>query len=75
MPDDILNTLIVSLKKDRERIERAIALMEELLPSQPAKNAVSAEVKDRRGRRSMSPEERKKVSERMRRYWQSQRSG
>jgi hypothetical protein len=74
MPDDILSALILSLKKDRETIERAISLMEELLPSEPGEISNPTAAKGRRGRRSMGVEERKQVSERMRRYWRSQRS-
>ncbi|HYW48432.1 MAG TPA: hypothetical protein VE959_36550 [Bryobacteraceae bacterium] len=74
MPDDILSSLIMSLKKDRETIERAIALMEELLPAGDVEIFHPAEVKGRRGRRSMGAEERKQVSERMKRYWRKQRS-
>jgi len=60
------------LYAEKEKLERAIASLEELqrmggtLPDVPVPGK-------RRGRKSMSPEERAEVSRRMRRYWAGQR--
>lgn len=57
---------IEELYEEKRRIEQAIAALERQEPA-PAKAA------GRRGRKSMAAEERKQVSERMRRYWESRR--
>jgi hypothetical protein len=60
------------LYAEKEKLERAIASLEEL-------QRVGGGVVDftragkRRGRKSMSPEEREEVSKRMRKYWASRR--
>ena len=61
---DLVKT-IEELRYEQERLERVIASLEEL------QTAVAGTVpqKKRRGRRSMSPEERREVSERMKKYW------
>jgi hypothetical protein len=64
---------IQELYAEKEKLERVIASLEELqrstggLPVPPPKPA------KRRGRKSMSSEERQEVSERMRRYWEKRR--
>ena len=64
---------IQDLYAEKEKLERVIASLEELqrtagsLPVLPAKPA------KRRGRKSMSSEERQEVSERMRKYWADRR--
>jgi len=64
---------IQDLYAEKEKLERVIASLEELqrtagaLPLPPAKPA------KRRGRKSMSSEERQEVSERMRQYWAKRR--
>jgi hypothetical protein len=62
-----LRKAIEDLSRERKRLDSAIAALEEIerrgegrALSQPAK---------RRGRKYMKPEERKKVSERMKSYW------
>jgi len=67
-----LQKTIRQLKIEKERIDRAIAAMEELLN---AGGGDPNEVPKRRGRNSMPPEERRKVSERMTRYWKNKRQG
>ncbi len=57
--------LIRDLLAQKERLERAIQELEKLA-SQPPK---------RRGRKSMGDEERRAVSERMKKYWASRRGG
>ena len=59
---------VESLHKELRRIDQAIATLESLISGQENKPA------SRRGRKSMSADERKAVSERMRRYWQGRRS-
>jgi hypothetical protein len=63
---------IQQLYEEKERLERVIASLEELqrtagavpLPPQASK---------RRGRKSMTAEERQEVSERMKKYWENHR--
>ena len=64
---------IQDLYAEKEKLERVIASFEELqkgagtLPIMPKSPS-------RRGRKSMSSKERKEVSDRMKRYWESRRS-
>ena len=73
-----LRTTIRELYEEKQRIEEAIASLEELLG---AKGRVAAHApakslrKGRRGRKDMSPEERREVSSRMKRYWAKRRAG
>jgi len=63
---------IQDLYAEKEKLERVIASLEELqrtagdLPEVPKTGK-------RRGRKSMNPQERAEVSERMKRYWESRR--
>jgi len=65
---------IQDLYAEKEKLERVIASLEELqrsagtLPPLP-------KAAGRRGRKSMSPEERQEVSERMKKYWEGRRHG
>jgi hypothetical protein len=65
---------IQDLYAEKEKLERVIESLEELqrgagtLPATP-------KAAGRRGRKSMSPEERQEVSERMKKYWESRRHG
>ena len=69
MPIDLSNTLR-DLYAEKERIERVIASLESL-----QNGTVGSDLpeKGRRGRKSMGPEERLEVSERMRKYWAGRR--
>lgn len=61
------------LYAEKEKLERAIESLEQLQRAErggPAANSTSK----RRGRKSMSPEEREEVSERMKRYWAARRN-
>jgi len=58
--------VIRALYEEKTRLDRLIAVLEELEQSSPRGASAS---KGRRGRKSMSAEERRQVSERMRRYW------
>ena len=63
---------IRELYTEKERLDRVIASLEELVTSgQPL--AGEPEPK-RRGRKGMGTEERKQVAERMRRYWAAKRA-
>lgn len=60
--------MIRELEARRDRVSASIATLEKLqaeYSNQPAKS--------RRGRKSMSPEERREVSARMKRYWAGRR--
>jgi hypothetical protein len=63
-----LYKVIQKLHRERDRLDRAIASLEEF-----QKGAQSVIPKNRRGRKSMDEEARKEVSERMRRYWANRR--
>ena len=56
--------MIRELYAQREKLDRTIAALEALGSGEPPK---------RRGRKSMSPEERQRVAERMKRYWAKRR--
>jgi len=64
---DLLKS-INELKEEKKRIEKAIVALESILSGstagQPAK---------RRGRKSMSEQERAEVSKRMKQYWRKKR--
>jgi hypothetical protein len=68
---------IQKLYAEKESLLRAISALEALQASE----AVTAEVttavenRSRRGRKSMNPEERQEVSQRMKKYWASRRTG
>jgi len=61
------------LYAEKEKLERAIESLEQLQRAKRVSSDVPAPNK-RRGRKSMSPEEREEVSERMKRYWAARRS-
>jgi hypothetical protein len=60
--------IIKGLRAQADQLDRAIAQLESL------DSPDGQQPKRRRGRKSMAPEERKQVAERMKRYWAS-RSG
>ncbi|MGA1995288.1 MAG: hypothetical protein ABSH45_05855 [Bryobacteraceae bacterium] len=61
------------LYAEKEKLERAIESLEQLQHAKGVSAAVHHQ-HERRGRKSMSLEEREKVSERMKRYWAARRS-
>jgi len=63
---------IQQLKREKEKIERAIAQLEELQASLDSAG-VHPPLYQRRGRKWMGPEERRQVSERMKKYWETRR--
>jgi hypothetical protein len=60
------------LYAEKEKLERAIESLEQLQRVKPGALPEQSSTK-RRGRKSMSSEERAEVSERMKRYWEAQR--
>ena len=65
---------IQDLYAEKEKLERVIASLEELQRSSGAIPALDKPAK-RRGRKSMSSQERQEVSQRMKNYWESRRKG
>ena len=65
-----LRKTIAELYQEKARLDKVIASLEQL--SEEPSAIVSGT--HRRGRRFMSPQERKQVSERMRRYWAARRT-
>jgi hypothetical protein len=67
---------IRQLREEMERLDRVIESLEQLekggLPKFAAPNP-PGETEKRRGRKAMSAEERRTVSERMRKYWADKR--
>ena len=73
-----LRSAIRELYAEKRRLEEAIASLEELLRvkvSPDGRLAPSPGAKKQRGRRTMPPEERLIVSQRMKRYWAKRRAG
>ena len=67
---DISKT-IQELYEERKRLDGAIAALESVLEANA--DSTDGNPPSRRGRKSMSREERLKVSERMRKYWAARR--
>ena len=65
---------IRELYAEKKRLEEAIASLEELLEAKAATDLLNLDsLRKRRGRKSMGPEERRIVSERMKKYWAARR--
>jgi len=64
---------IQDLYAEKEKLERVIASLEELQLTAGAVPILPPKLSKRRGRKSMSSEERQEVSERMRKYWADRR--
>jgi hypothetical protein len=64
---------IQELYAEKEKLERVIASLEELQLSAGGGIPQVPKPGKRRGRKSMSPEERLEVSERMKKYWAGRR--
>jgi hypothetical protein len=69
-----LDQAVQELYAERRKIERVIALLEEMQRGAGAIPALTQSVK-RRGRKFMNPRERQEVSERMKKYWAARRKG
>ena len=68
-----LSKTISDLYAQREKLVRTIAVLEELQAATPGR-IESSPPRGRRGRKSMPKEERRSVSERMKKYWAQRRS-
>ena len=69
-PMDIFE-IIQQLREERERVDRVIRSLEALMNgAEPMEEEISPK---RRGRKSMSQDERLQVSQRMRKYWKQRR--
>jgi hypothetical protein len=66
-----LRKTIAELYEEKTRLDRVIASLEQLGETPFAVSFATP----RRGRKFMSPEERREVSERMRRYWAGRKGG
>jgi hypothetical protein len=64
--------LIRDLYSQKERLGRAIALLEELAVYRQGPSPFIGRT-ERRGRKSMGADERREVSQRMKRYWAARR--
>ncbi len=62
---------IQSLYEEKDKIDRAIAALMEL--QQAAEKAPPIPFPERRGRKSMGEDERRRVSQRMKKYWMLRR--
>ncbi len=67
---------IRELSEERRRLDAAIASLEELLRTKAGTRSLNLDdpTKKRRGRKSMPADERRNVSERMKKYWAQRRS-
>jgi hypothetical protein len=63
---------IQDLYAEKDRLERVIASLEELQKNASSPAAAPKSSK-RRGRKSMNPKERREVSARMKKYWETRR--
>ena len=63
---------IRELHEEKKRLDRLIAALEAI---EKGTSSESTSGSPRRGRKTMSAEERKQVSERMKRYWAGRRNG
>ena len=68
-----LSKAIQELYAEKEKVEQAIALLEEL-QKKGIEGAARSKPPKRRGRKTMDPAEREEVSRRMRAYWDSRRN-
>jgi hypothetical protein len=66
-----LNETIRALYKEKERLDKVIASLEGLQGGMVAGSSFTAP--SQRGRKSMGPDERLEVSNRMKRYWSKRR--
>ena len=64
-----IHRIIQELHEERERLDRVIKSIESFAGDEQEAPAPTK----RRGRRTMSQEERRQVSQRMRKYWESRR--
>jgi len=68
-----LNKTIRDLYADKERLDRLIQLLEEIVANRQGMGDFGL-TRSGRGRKFMGAKERKEVSRRMKKYWESRRS-
>ena len=68
-----LSDAIQKLYTEKETLAKAIAALEALQAAADG-GTPSAPARSKRGRKSMKPEERQEVSQRMKKYWEDRRS-
>jgi len=66
-----LSETIAELHKEKEKLERVIAVLEELASATTSHHGLVR--RNRAGRKSMNTEERQEVSARMKAYWAKRR--
>ena len=66
-----INKVIHELYEEKRRLDRVIASLEEMERTATIPGIALPE--KRRGRKSMDPQARREVSERMKRYWEARR--
>ena len=66
--------LLRELHQEKARLDRVIATLEELADTRGSNGYARPALGSTRGRKGMNDEERKEVSERMRRYWAARRA-
>ena len=71
-----LYKVIRELYAEKQRLDEAISSLEELIASKASTASLDPDRyrKTKRGRKNMPPDERRKVSERMRKYWAQRRA-
>lgn len=65
---------ISDLLEERRRLDALILRLERTQANEVAKTHLTPRSKKKRGRKSMSSDERREVSERMRKYWAERRT-
>jgi hypothetical protein len=68
-----LSKVIQELYAEKEKLQRVITSLIDLQRAAGGKIPLASESRERRGRKSMSDEERQTVSVRMRKYWSVRR--
>ena len=69
-----LNKIIHQLMQEKRQLDTVIAFLETLEHQASTGRTDPASIGHRRGRKSMPPEERRRVSERMKEYWHDRRA-
>jgi hypothetical protein len=65
--------MIQELRERQKHLDRVIAVLEQLQNDRSARPDSTEQSSGRRGRKSMNDQERREVSERMRRYWSARK--
>ena len=68
-----LRELIHALERERHELEAALATLRVLADMRESRDIMPLNPRSRRGRKFMGADERKQVSERMKKYWAGRR--